>query len=101
MIAATKKFTKGRFGDLPSSFGGCRKNLFPERSENRVDKEDDETENETNRGNIITIKNMTKDQYKEWQLLEIKRVTGQYIPDFQGELEQKLKKFRLSSLSQR
>lgn len=105
MTAATKKFTKGRFGDVPSTFGGCRKNFFPDKIDvvaNDDSERDDENENEhDNQRNLITIKNLTKDQYKEWQLLEIKKVTGQYIPDFQNELEQKLKEFRLASLSQR
>lgn len=81
--ADTENFTRGYFGPVPAAFGGCREELFPNLTQDGVSPP------------------MTKSQYKEWQLAEIKRQSSVLVGSNESnEATRRLLLSRLSMTSQ-
>lgn len=80
-ISDTEKFSRGKFGPVPSKFAGCRVDMF----QAVTDEE---------------ISNTTKEQYKKMQLLEISRQTCQ-LPSELKEINIKIDLLKASLTSQK
>jgi hypothetical protein len=80
-ITDTEKFSRGKFGPVPSKFSGCRVDMFQEETE-------------------VENAHSTKEQYKEMQLLEIARKTCQ-LPSELKEINIKIELLKTSLTSQK
>ncbi len=97
---ASEAFVKGEFDQVPTSFGGCRRNMFNIGviSSGNLDNVDVTKVIDTE----TTSNTVTKDQYKEWQILEIKKITAVYLPNHNEEedINKRMKQLQIKLITQ-
>ncbi len=103
---ASEGFVKGAFDKVPLTFGGCRRDMFNigvlSSGNNDSDKIDSTKVIDKEITNDGVTNSVTKDQYKEWQILEIKKITAVYLPNHNEEedINKRMKQLQIKLITQ-
>ena len=99
---ASEGFIKGAFDKVPLTFGGCRRDMFNIGVQSVGHNESDKTDATIVIDNEIANESVTKDQYKEWQILEIKKITAVYLPNHSEEedINKRMKQLQIKLITQ-